>query len=205
MVIADSLQYSWLAEAVGIDNDSRRASSGSAGRVSGVSRLIQSGYPDTENWSSASVPWSPRSARWSPRRVALTRLRVVMLRNPWSGSVVCDGRRVRGIGASLEPVRRVEGRAQRLIRERSTGFVGSLVNCASFVLESADAQRLTARDPRNAEVVVPYLSGADVNEFPFDDHGHFGLLSFSFHWWWARSNSGLFAGGSVPNYAQSDV
>ena len=42
-------------------------------------------------------------------------------------------------------------------------FIGSYVLGMGFVLEPEEAQALIAKDPRNKDVLFPYLNGEDLN------------------------------------------
>jgi len=54
----------------------------------------------------------------------------------------------------------------RLKRNEGKAFQGDIVRGIGFVLESAEAEQLLARDPRNAECLFPYLNGEDLNSHP---------------------------------------
>src|SRR5262249_4282118 len=45
-------------------------------------------------------------------------------------------------------------------------FQGSIVLGMGFVLPSDEAERMLAADPRNAEVIFPYVNGDDLNSDP---------------------------------------
>ncbi|MBX3000928.1 MAG: hypothetical protein KF893_20570 [Caldilineaceae bacterium] len=53
-----------------------------------------------------------------------------------------------------------------LINNKDRSFIGSFVNGMGFVLEPDEAHRLIDKDPRNLEVVFPYLNGQDLNSHP---------------------------------------
>ncbi|SFP25269.1 hypothetical protein SAMN04489713_112293 [Actinomadura madurae] len=77
-----------------------------------------------------------------------------------------DGVRVSGITSSLEPQSRVSGPAHRLVGSRSIAFIGSYVLGTGFMLSPEEAQELIVRDPRNKEVLFPYLNGENLNSRP---------------------------------------
>ncbi|MGQ0837144.1 Eco57I restriction-modification methylase domain-containing protein [Actinokineospora sp.] len=74
-----------------------------------------------------------------------------------------DGRQVQGITPSLDQQSRVSGNPHRLARNSGKSFQGSIVLGSGFVLEPAQARDLIDRDPRNREVLFPYLNGEDLN------------------------------------------
>ncbi|MFD3566117.1 Eco57I restriction-modification methylase domain-containing protein [Streptomyces sp. NPDC058667] len=79
---------------------------------------------------------------------------------------VLDGGNVRGITPGLDPKSRVTGNPYRLVANEAQSFQGSNVLGMGFVLLPEDARALIAKDPRNAEVVFPYLIGKDLNQNP---------------------------------------
>lgn len=77
-----------------------------------------------------------------------------------------DGEEVPAIGIDLEPVGRVNGRPRRLAENDGLAFQGSNVLGLGFTLEPQQASELIKRDPRNAEVLMPYVIGKDLNQRP---------------------------------------
>jgi hypothetical protein len=84
----------------------------------------------------------------------------------WAGAATLTGRPVRAITPSLEAASRVAGTPARLAANAGRSFQGSNVLGMGFVLTPEQARGLIARDPRNAEVVRPYLNGEDLNSRP---------------------------------------
>jgi hypothetical protein len=76
---------------------------------------------------------------------------------------ILDGNRVSGITPSLDPPSRIAGNPYRLGANASQSFIGSYVLGMGFILEPDEAQALIAKDPRNKEVLFPYLNGEDLN------------------------------------------
>ena len=83
----------------------------------------------------------------------------------WNGQVVLDGRRVTKVTAALGEASRVEGPAYRLGGPRA-GFQGSILATEGFIVTAQEAESLLAVDARNADVVMPYLNGDDLNSRP---------------------------------------
>ncbi|MBL6280228.1 hypothetical protein JMF97_29105 [Micromonospora fiedleri] len=79
---------------------------------------------------------------------------------------ILDGRPVRGITPSLDARSRVTGNPYRLAANADQAFIGSYVLGTGFLLEPEQAQALIAKDPRNEEVLFPYLNGEDLNGRP---------------------------------------
>ena len=76
---------------------------------------------------------------------------------------ILDGNRVSAITPSLDPPSRIRGNPYGLAANSGQSFQGSIVLGAGFILDSKEAQTLIAKDPRNADVVFPYLNGEDLN------------------------------------------
>ncbi|MFD5817985.1 Eco57I restriction-modification methylase domain-containing protein [Streptomyces sp. NPDC127038] len=83
-----------------------------------------------------------------------------------SEAPVLDGNEVRGITPGLDPASRVSGTPYRLVDNEAQSHIGSYVLGTGFVLPSEQAQALIAKDPKNAEVLFPYLIGKDLNQRP---------------------------------------
>jgi hypothetical protein len=73
---------------------------------------------------------------------------------------------VPGITSSLDPVARVVGNPHQLQANSEISFIGSYVLGTGFTMEPDQATALIAKDPRNANVLFPYLNGHDVNSDP---------------------------------------
>ncbi len=102
------------------------------------------------------------SERW-PGGASLEVAHLWLRRGPWAGDAVLDGRTVKGITSALEPRSRVEGRPSPLAENTGRSHIGSYVLGLGFVLTPEKAHELLMADPRNAEVVKPYLNGEDLN------------------------------------------
>jgi hypothetical protein len=79
---------------------------------------------------------------------------------------LADGVLVPAIAPSLDPESRISGNPHRLAGSAGIAFIGSYVLGLGFTMEPAAAHALIAKDPRNAEVLFPYLNGQDLNSRP---------------------------------------
>jgi hypothetical protein len=84
----------------------------------------------------------------------------------WNGRYVLDHNAVRGITPALGSRSRVVGNPHRLRVNRNLSFLGSIVLGMGFVLGANEAEALLSADSRNAEVILPYLVGEDLNSRP---------------------------------------
>ncbi|KKM73134.1 hypothetical protein LCGC14_1413540, partial [marine sediment metagenome] len=76
-----------------------------------------------------------------------------------------NGVAVQFISSQLDD-RHALGEPYALAENQNSSFVGSFVNGIGFVLEPEEAEQLLARDDRNRDVIIPYLSGQDLNSNP---------------------------------------
>jgi len=121
-------------------------------REVGLDRLCADGLEIVR--ATASAPW-PGAARLAVAQVWLRR-------GPWAGERVLEGRAVAAISPALTPGSGVAGRPHRLRANAGRSFIGSYVLGLGFVLDPAEAHALIADDPRNREVLSPYLNGDDL-------------------------------------------
>ncbi|WP_405389130.1 hypothetical protein OG596_15115 [Streptomyces sp. NBC_01102] len=79
---------------------------------------------------------------------------------------VLNGTPVRSITPNLNQRSRVSGKPSRLEANLERSFQGSNVLGKGFVLQPEVAHALISKDPRNRDVLDPYLSGEDLNSRP---------------------------------------
>ena len=84
----------------------------------------------------------------------------------WSGPYVLEDQPTHGISSFLTAPGAVTGTPYRLKANEGKSFQGSIVLGMGFVLTPEEAQQLIAKDPRNKEVLFPYLNGEDLNSRP---------------------------------------
>lgn len=80
--------------------------------------------------------------------------------------IYLDGGIVGRITSSLNSASRVSGNPHCLAENAGKSFQGSVILGTGFIVEPDRAQELIARDPRNREVLFPYLIGDDLNSQP---------------------------------------
>jgi hypothetical protein len=98
-----------------------------------------------------------------PGRAAVIVSPFVLWRGQWSGLAKLAGRACDYINGSL--VEGVRSHPRALIENAGKSFVGAYVLGDAFELSAAQAQRLLERDPKNAEVVLPYINGVELNAY----------------------------------------
>ncbi|AUS81094.1 SAM-dependent methyltransferase [Actinoalloteichus sp. AHMU CJ021] len=125
----------------------------------GLDQVVASGFTITRAIQSRS--WPAASANLEYAAVWGTRQAV-----PDEVPRVADGVVVSRISTLLEPAGRVEGPPVRLTENAGIAFQGCIVLGMGFVLEPEEAAAWIEADPRNAEVLFPYLNGEDLNSRP---------------------------------------
>ncbi|MGH7746840.1 MAG: type IIL restriction-modification enzyme MmeI, partial [Candidatus Dormibacteria bacterium] len=114
-----------------------------------ITRAIQS-----KSWPAASANLE-YAAVWGSRRTISAAI-----------PRVADDVLVELISTLLEPAGRVEGTPIRLAENSGIAFQGCIVLGMGFVLEPEEATAWIEADPRNVEILFPYLNGEDLNSRP---------------------------------------
>lgn len=128
-------------------------------REVGLDRMVADGFTITRAIQSRSWPVSTANleyaAVWGSRRPI-----------PDTVPRVADETPVARISPLLEPAGRVDGTPIRLAENTGVAFQGCIVLGMGFVLEPEEAAAWIQADPRNAQVLFPYLNGEDLNSRP---------------------------------------
>ncbi len=122
----------------------------------GMAQLIDHGWIIHRAVSSA--PW--------PGATSLEIAKCWMFSAAWHGPKYLDDRWVSGIDEMLYPTSRSNWRKQPLAANKDQSFQGSIVLDMGFTMSPEEAQALIAKNPRNVEVLFPYLNGKDLNQSP---------------------------------------
>ena len=125
-------------------------------REVGLDQLTARGFTITR--AVPSRPW--------PGTAAVEVAQVWLWRGQWQAPAVLNDATVPAITPYLSVPGKVAGQPHRLAANAGKSFQGSIVLGMGFVLEPEEAQALIAKDPRNAEVLFPYLNGEDLNSSP---------------------------------------
>lgn len=133
----------------------------------GSGAVIHAAYPNE--------PW--------PGKAAVVTSRVHMHKGTWKGSRSLLGRPAPFISAFLSD--REEWSPKRLKANEGIAFIGSYVLGMGFVLSHEEAQRMLEADPRNAEVIFPYINGEDLNSDP-EQKGSRSVINF---WDWSAERA----------------
>jgi hypothetical protein len=114
---------------------------------------------ETTGWM---IPYAVSSRKW-PGIASLEVALVWLRRGRWRGLYLLDEKPVDCITPFLTQLGVTLGMPYRLASNRSKSFEGSKVYNPGFILKPIEAQTLIAKDPRNQDVLYPYLNGEDLN------------------------------------------
>ena len=122
----------------------------------GLTQIIDAGW--TIHRAASSTAW--------PGGAALEIAKVWVTSRSWNGECALDGLPVAGIDEMLYLKSPTGWRKQRLSANADKSFQGSIVLGLGFTMSLEEAQALIERDPRNKDVLFPYLVGEDLNQSP---------------------------------------
>ena len=111
------------------------------------------------------IPRAVASRPW-PGVASLEVAHVWIHRGIWNGLYVLEDSQVSGINAFLSAPTTTVGKPYRLAESSSTAFQGSIVLGMGYILEPQIAKQLLAKNPRNKDVLFPYLGGDDLTSSP---------------------------------------
>ncbi|MBN1947327.1 MAG: hypothetical protein JW797_16780 [Bradymonadales bacterium] len=124
-------------------------------RESGLDRIAAEG--GTIYQAVPRMPW--------PGLAAVNVSVVHVCKGPWHGALQLDGQEVATVSTSLD-ASGLSGTPERLAQNQDKSFQGSNVLGLGFTMSPEEARALIEKDPKNAEVLFPYLNGKDLNTSP---------------------------------------
>ncbi|MBR8839372.1 MAG: restriction endonuclease [Stigonema ocellatum SAG 48.90 = DSM 106950] len=125
-------------------------------REVGLDQLVANGYV---------IPRAVPSRKW-PGSASLEVSHIWMRKDYWQAEFILDEKPVSGITPFLVTPGKATGNPYQLAANRDKSFQGSIVLGMGFVLTPEEAQALIDKDPRNKDVLFPYLNGEDLNSRP---------------------------------------
>lgn len=105
------------------------------------------------------------SRKW-PGSASLEVAYIWLKQGSWKGDFILDEQPVDGITPFLTNPGKASGNPYRLAANQDKSFQGSVVLGMGFVLTPEEAQALIEKDPKNQDVLFPYLNGEDLNSRP---------------------------------------
>lgn len=146
-------------------------------RQSGLEWMVHDGA--TIYAAYPSEPW--------PGRAAVVTSRIHLRKGAWRGQRLIFDKVVKEISPFLTPGE--EWSPTKLNRNSELAYIGSLVNGMGFVLSLDEANRMLDADPRNAEVIFPYLNGQELNSDPYQEPSRY-VINF---WDWPEERAKEYA------------
>ena len=110
------------------------------------------------------INYAIRSMRW-PGLAAVVVAQVAVHKGKWTKEFVLDNQKVERITSYLDDSEEL-GDPYKLNQNKNKSFQGSIVLGKGFVLEPKEAQQLISQNPKNKNVIFPYLNGQDLNSNP---------------------------------------
>jgi len=122
-------------------------------REVGLEQLLEREY---------SILRAVQSQKW-PGAANLEVAIVWLRKGQWEGDHNLEGRKVNGITAFLTALGEVSDKPFRLAENQDKSFIGSYVLGMGFVMSPKEAQALIDKNPKNKDVLFPFLNGQDLN------------------------------------------
>ena len=120
----------------------------------GLSQLLDAGW--TIHRAVSSMPW--------PGDASLEIAKLWLTSKDRKTPSELDSRWVSGIDEMLYPTSRSGWRKKKLAANAGQSFQGSIVLGQGFIMVPEEAEQLIFKDPRNSDVLLPYLGGEDLNQ-----------------------------------------
>ena len=111
------------------------------------------------------LPRAVSSRKW-PGTASLEVAHIWLRYADWHGPYLLDEQHVTHITSFMDSSTILLGKPYTLSSNANKSFQGSVVLGIGFVLAIEEAQALIAKDPRNKDVLFPYLNGEDLNSRP---------------------------------------
>lgn len=105
-----------------------------------------------------------KSMRW-PGEAAVEVALVTITKQKYQGKYILSGKSVSTITPYLDDAKTI-GNPYPLKQNEGKSFQGSIVLGKGFILEPCEAKALIEKNPKNKDVLFPYLNGDDLNNNP---------------------------------------
>ncbi|MGI6454516.1 MAG: Eco57I restriction-modification methylase domain-containing protein [bacterium] len=125
-------------------------------RIVGLEQMLKAGF--TIIRATASRMWDGDAT--------LEVAEVWMRKGEWNSRIYLNEEPVPAITSFLAKPGTVKGEPYRLTANANLSYQGTIVYCNGFVLPPEEAQALIENDPKNRNVLFPYLNGDDLNSHP---------------------------------------
>jgi hypothetical protein len=112
---------------------------------------------------------------WPGKAVVVTS-RVHIRKGHWAGNIQLDGQLVTYISSYLSE--RAKWTPKKLKKNSDQSFQGSNLLGLGFIVTEAQALALVKLDPKNRDVIYPYLNGKDFNTHPLQSASRWAINFF---------------------------
>ena len=103
---------------------------------------------------------------WPSASASLSIIEIWASKAPVAAASVLDDEPVPHLGVDLQPYLRETGRPHQLRENDGVAYIGSYVLGTGFTMTPEEAAAMIKADPKNQEVLYPYVIGADLNRRP---------------------------------------
>ncbi|MEU5083918.1 MULTISPECIES: Eco57I restriction-modification methylase domain-containing protein [Streptomyces] len=144
------------------------------GVAQGTSMEVSLGNLTSAGWVIyKAIPRHP----WPSHSASVYIIQFHLSSDQWHGTVTLGAAKVPRITPTLTPASRSDWKPVRLAENSNRGLQGSKPSAKGFILDTTTARMLIASNPRNAEVVRPYLTGSDLYGTP-DQSARRSIINF---------------------------
>lgn len=133
-----------------------------------------------------SINHAVKSMRW-PGKAAVEVALVTITKQKWKGKFTLGGKEVKTITPYLDDSVTI-GNPYPLKQNEGKSFQGSIVLGKGFVLEPYEAEALIEKDPKNKDILFPYLNGDDLNNSPDQSPSRWVINFFDWEEDYCREN-----------------
>ncbi|WP_019505548.1 Eco57I restriction-modification methylase domain-containing protein [Pleurocapsa sp. PCC 7319] len=135
-------------------------------REVGLDQIVSPPVLAGQSTESASTIYRAVPSRTWEGSASLEVAYVWLKKGQWQSEYYLDDKTVTGITPYLTIPGKAVGKPNKLAANQSKSFIGSYVLGMGFVLTPEEAKALIEKDPRNKDVLFPYLNGQDLNSNP---------------------------------------
>jgi len=136
-------------------------------REFGLEKIIANG--STLNFAIKGMKW--------PGLAAVEVSLITIYKGSWKGKFYLNGNETKQISPFLDTADNT-GTPHPLFLNEGKSFQGSIVLGKGFILEPNEAINITKQNPKNKEVIFPYLNGDDLNNNPEQNPSRFVINFF---------------------------
>ncbi|MFF7100611.1 Eco57I restriction-modification methylase domain-containing protein [Streptomyces nigra] len=144
------------------------------GVAQGTSMDVSLGELISAGWTIyRAIPRHP----WPSQSASVYIIQFHLSANKWHGAITLGTAHVSRVTQTLTPASRSDWKPVQLAENSNRGLQGSKPSAKGFILDATTADMLIAANPKNKEVVRPYLTGSDLYGTP-DQSARRSIINF---------------------------